>query len=79
MLENLFIVFVVLIGLLAACRMILEYWLRSQRHLPYEEVSNLTFLEKVTFAFGHFCDRIQKSRELRNIKMEEEFGKKKML
>lgn len=79
MLERIWMSAIIFIGLLAACRMLLEYWLRSQSHLPFEEVSSLTFLEKVTFVFENFCEKIQRSKDLLKIKLQELFGKQKLL
>lgn len=79
MLDKIIIMFSVFAGLLVACRILLEYWFRSQKHMTRDEVSSLTLLEKIVYAFGRFCDKLQKNRELKDIKMEEEFGKGKML
>ena len=79
MLETLFYVFLGITGLMVACRMLLEYWLRTQDHLSKEEISSLHISEKLAFAFERFCGNIDHAGELRKTMLEERFRKQKLL
>lgn len=79
MLERTYWILFVIAGLMVACRMLWDYWLRSQVQMTPEEMSGLTFMEKAAFAFERFCSMISHATGFRKRRMEEKFGKQKLL
>lgn len=70
MLENIILFILSLIAVLSVCGMVTSKWLRSETRFTAEEIDNLTFLEKVTFAFTHFFDEVDHSKDYTDIEIE---------
>ena len=70
MLENIILFILSSVAVLAVCGMVISKWLRSENRFTAEEIDNLTFWEKVTFAFTHFFDKVDHSKDYSNIEIE---------
>lgn len=54
---------------LALSGMVTMNWLRSENRFTAEEIDNLTFWEKVTYAFNYICECIDHSKDLPDIEI----------
>lgn len=79
MLENNIHLIIGIVGLLIMSFMLLRYWVRFRNSLVKERVSGLRLTEKMAFAFGEFCEMICQVTGFKKIKLEEGFGKQKLL
>lgn len=70
MLENVILFILSTIVVLIVCRMVIMKWLRSENRFTAEEIDNLTFWEKVTYAFTNFFSRVDHSKDYPTIEIE---------
>ena len=74
MLTNIIVFLLTTAVLLVICKMAFSYWQRSENRLTAEELDNLTFWEKVAYAFDFFCKRVNESADFPEIEIKKEFG-----
>lgn len=79
MLENNMLIIIEIVGLLIMSFMLLRYWMRFRNLCMREGMSGLRLSEKIAFSFGEFCERICQVTGFKKTKLEEGFGKQKLL
>lgn len=74
MLGNMIIAVLAIVLLFMLCDVVWEHVLGSGVRFVSGRTDNRSVLERMAFAFGNFCDKVNHTSEYRKIQLEKEFG-----